>query len=170
MQARQRLPPVSQTIVPCLLCLAMPDHYSRACAILLGCCTTMLAGLGLQRTGNTLSSELGVACGACARARSPAFNSQAAAIDSAMMFGTCALAGQQAWGDHDCEPRSLTAKAFLRDQQHRSAGHRTDETNGDARPWRRSHHCLTHVVNCSECCLDKESVVCRLRRAWAGQK
>ena len=59
----------------------------------------MLAGLGLQRTGNTLSSELGVACGACARARSPAFNSQAAAIDSAMMFGTCALAGQQACGE-----------------------------------------------------------------------
>ena len=30
---------------PCLLCLAMPGHYSRACAILLGCCTIMLAGL-----------------------------------------------------------------------------------------------------------------------------
>ena len=45
MQARQRQPPVSEAIVPCLFCLAMPDHYSRACAILLGCCTIMLAGL-----------------------------------------------------------------------------------------------------------------------------
>ena len=50
------LPPVSEMIVPCLFCLAMPDHYSRACAILLGCCTIMIAGLaahGHPRFGRT---------------------------------------------------------------------------------------------------------------------
>ena len=54
-EGRTRCDP-RERIVLSLCSLAMPEHCSRACAIVLGCCTIMLAGLAAH--GIPLSSEL----------------------------------------------------------------------------------------------------------------